>query len=104
VSAWRVEGVRREQEGAVVKRALLLVVGLGAGVVIGAYVVRRLEEAQRAVAPATIAGNAGRAAGSFTERLRAAAEEGRAAAAAREAELRSQYEVPSLGTSLGQQP
>jgi hypothetical protein len=87
-----------------VKRALLLVVGLGAGVVIGAYVVRRLEEAQRAVAPATIAGNAGRAAGSFTERLRAAAEEGRIAAAAREAELRAQYDVPSLRTSLGEQP
>jgi hypothetical protein len=86
-----------------VKRALLLVVGLGAGVVIGAYVVRRLEDAQRAVAPATLAGNAGRAAGSFSERLRAAAAEGRAAAAEREAQLRAEYEVPSLGRTLADQ-
>jgi hypothetical protein len=85
-----------------VKRAFTLALGLGAGLLIGAYVVRRLDEAQRAVAPSNIAGNAGRAAGSFVERLRAAADEGRAAAAAREAELRTTFDVPSVRGALGQ--
>jgi hypothetical protein len=83
-----------------VKRVFTLALGLGAGIVIGAYVVRRLEEAQRAVAPANLAGQAGRAAGSFTERLRSAAAEGRKAAADREAELRARYEVPTVREAL----
>jgi len=85
-----------------VKRVFSLALGLGAGLIVGAYVVRRLDQAQRAIAPANLAGQAGRAAGSFAERLRAAAEEGRAAAAAREAELRAQFQVPSVRQALGQ--
>jgi hypothetical protein len=83
-----------------VKRAFTLALGLGAGLIIGAYVVRRLDQAQQAVAPANLAGQAGRAAGSFTERLRAAAQEGRLAAEEREAELRARYEVPTLRETL----
>jgi hypothetical protein len=83
-----------------VKRVFTLALGLGAGIVIGAYVVRRLEEAQRAVAPANLAGQAGRAAGSFAERVRSAAEAGRTAAAEREAELRARYEVPTVREAL----
>lgn len=82
------------------KRAFTLALGLGAGLIIGAYVVRRLDQAQQAVAPANLAGQAGRAAGSFTERLRAAAQEGRLAAEEREAELRARYEVPTLRETL----
>ena len=78
------------------KRAFTLALGLGAGLLVGAYVVRRLDEAQRAVAPANLAGQAGRAAGGFAERMRLAAAEGRAAAAEREAELRSRFDVPSV--------
>jgi uncharacterized protein YqfA (UPF0365 family) len=84
-----------------VKRAFSLALGLGAGLLIGAYVVRRLDAAKQAVAPTTIAGRAGSAAGSFSERLRAAAEEGRAAAVAHEAELRARYGVPHLRQALG---
>jgi hypothetical protein len=85
-----------------VKRAFTLALGLGAGLLIGAYVVKRLDEAQRAVAPSNLAGQAGRAAGSFADRLRAAADEVRLAAAAREAELRGQYDVPGVRQALGQ--
>ncbi len=83
------------------KRVFTLALGLGAGVVIGIYVVRRLDDAQRAVQPSTLAGNAGRAAAGMTERLKAAAAEGRLAAAEREAELRGQFDVPSLRSALG---
>ncbi|MFP4634359.1 MAG: hypothetical protein ACLFRD_00740 [Nitriliruptoraceae bacterium] len=78
------------------KRAFTLAVGLGAGLLVGAYVVKRLDAAQQAVAPTNLAGQAGRAAGGFAERLRAAAAEGRTAAAEREAELRSRFHVPSV--------
>jgi len=84
-----------------VKRAFTLALGLGAGVVVGMYVVRRLDAAQRAVQPSNVAGNAGRAAAGFTSRLQAAAAEGRAAAAEREAELRARFDVPNLRSALG---
>ena len=78
------------------KRAFSVALGLGAGLLIGAYVVRRLDEASQAVAPASLAGQAGRAAGSLAERLRTAVDEGRVAAAEREAELRGRFDVPSV--------
>lgn len=83
------------------KRVFSLALGLGAGLVVGAYVVRRLDAAQRAVAPTNLAGQAGRAAGSFAERVRYATEQGRLAAAEREAELRGQFQVPSVRQALG---
>ncbi|TVP73922.1 MAG: hypothetical protein EA340_01825 [Nitriliruptor sp.] len=83
------------------KRAFTLALGLGAGVVVGIYLVRRLDDAQRAVQPSNLAGNAGRAAAGFTARLQDAVAEGRLAAAEREAELRRQFDVPSLRNSLG---
>lgn len=83
------------------KRAFTLALGLGAGLLVGAYVVKRLDEAQRAVAPTNLAGQAGRAAGSLGERLRAAAAEGRQAAAEREDELRSRFVVPGVRDQLG---
>jgi hypothetical protein len=85
-----------------VKRAFTLALGLGAGLVIGAYVVKRLDDAQKAVAPSNLAGQAGRAAGGFADRLRAAADEGRLAAAERETELRSRFDVPSVRQALSQ--
>ena len=78
------------------KRAFSIAVGLGAGLLIGAYVVRRMDEASQAVAPANLANQAGRAAGGIAERMRAAVEEGRVAAAEREAELRGRFDVPSV--------
>jgi hypothetical protein len=84
-----------------VKRLFTLTLGLGAGVVVGVYLVRRLDQAQQAVQPSTLAGNAGRAAAGLGARLQAAAAEGRVAAAEREAELRGRFDVPSLRTALG---
>ncbi len=78
------------------KRAFSVALGLGAGLLIGAYVVRRVDEATQAVAPANLASQAGRAAGGFAERMKAAVEEGRLAAAEREAELRGRFDVPSV--------
>jgi hypothetical protein len=84
-----------------VKRVFTLALGLGAGVIVGAYVVHRLDEAQRAVQPAQLAGSAGRVAGGFAARLKEAAAEGRVAAAEREAELRARFDVPSVRSALG---
>jgi hypothetical protein len=84
-----------------VKRAFSIALGLGAGLLIGAYVIRRLDEAQQAVAPTHLAGQAGRAAATLADRFREAAAAGREAAAAREAELRSRFDVPSVREAIG---
>ncbi len=83
------------------KRAFSVALGLGAGLLIGAYVIKRLDQAQQAVAPTNLAGQAGRAAATFADRFREAAAAGREASAAREAELRSRFEVPSVREALG---
>lgn len=73
-----------------------LTLGLGAGILIGGYVVRQVDRATRAAHPVAVADRAGRAAGGFTARLAAAAEAGRVAAADREAQLRRAYDAPPL--------
>ncbi len=78
------------------KRIFLLFFGLGLGLLVGAFVVKRLDEASRAVAPTNVARNAGRAAGGLMTRLQDAAAETRAVAAQREAELRAEYGVPTM--------
>jgi len=83
------------------RRVFSLALGIAVGLVVGAYVVRRLDDASRAVAPANLAGQAGRAAGGLAVRLRHAVEEGRQAAERREAELRARYEVPGVRQALG---
>jgi len=70
-------------------------IGLGAGAALGVYVVRKVEAAQRAVRPEAIAGAASRRATGVSDRLRLAVEQGRAAAADKEAELRAVYRVTS---------
>jgi hypothetical protein len=83
-----------------VKRVFSLALGLGAGLLIGAYVVRRVDTVARSASPTHLAGEAGRSVGGFGERLRHAVEEGRIAAEAREAELRQRYDVPTLQRAL----
>lgn len=73
-----------------------LALGLGAGVLVGGYVVRRVDRATRAAHPVALADRAGRAAGGLSARLASAAEAGRGAAADREAQLRRAYDVPPL--------
>ena len=82
------------------KRIFLLFFGLGLGLLVGAFVVKRIDEASQAVAPSNVARNAGRAAGGFMTRLQDAAAETRAVAAEREAELRAQYGVPTMRQAL----
>ena len=71
------------------KRAFFALVGLGAGVALGGYAVRRVERARASLTPRRLAGAAGQRAGGLRERMAAAIEAGKAAAAAREAELRA---------------
>ncbi|HVM15143.1 MAG TPA: hypothetical protein VM287_12565 [Egibacteraceae bacterium] len=79
------------------KRMFFAAVGLGAGVALGVYVVRKVEDAQRRMSPEALAASAGARAGSASARVREALEAGRAAAAAREAELRAAYGVGESG-------
>lgn len=86
------------------KRIFWLFFGLGLGLLVGAFVVKRIDEASRAVAPSNVAQQAGRAAGTAVSRFRAAVDEGRRAAAEREAELRGRFDVPGVGEALRGSP
>lgn len=79
------------------KRMFFAAVGLGAGVALGGYVVRKVESAQRRMSPEALATSAGARAGSAGARVRAALDAGRVAAAAKEAELRAAYGVGEGG-------
>lgn len=81
-----------------------LTLGLGAGLLVGGYVVRRVDRAARAAHPVALADRAGRAAGTFGSRVQLAAEAGRAAAADREAQLRRDWDVPPLRVALADDP
>lgn len=74
------------------KRVFYTGLGLGAGAVAGVYVVRKIEATQRKLTPEHLAAKAGASAGTLGGRVRSAVAEGRAAAAAREAELRTGYQ------------
>ncbi|HEX9889095.1 MAG TPA: hypothetical protein VGA69_06430 [Nitriliruptorales bacterium] len=82
------------------KRLFLIVFGLGLGLVVGAIVMRRIDQAAQAVSPNNLAGQAGRAAATLGSRLRAAWAETKVAAAEKEAELRSEFNVPRAGDLL----
>lgn len=73
------------------RRAAFTMVGLGAGVVLGMWTIRKLEETQRKLAPDQLAGAAAARVGAARARWAVAVAEGRAAAAAKEAELRAVY-------------
>jgi hypothetical protein len=83
------------------KRIFTALVGLGAGVALGVWAVRKVEQTGQRLRPDALAASAGVRASSFGERLRDAVEEGRAAAAAKEAELRANY---GRGRSTTQAP
>jgi hypothetical protein len=80
-----------------------LALGLGAGLLVGGYVVRRIDQATRAAHPVQLADRAGRAAGSFSARLQEAAAAGRVAAADREAQLRREWDVQPVRELADQQ-
>ena len=70
--------------------------GLGAGLLVGGYVVHRIDRATRAAHPVQVADRAGRATGGFVSRVQDAAVAGRVAAADREAQLRRDWDVTPL--------
>lgn len=74
-----------------ITRPLFLVVGVGIGVAIGVWTVRRVDRATQALAPGHVAARAGQSAGALGERLSDAIAAGRVAAAEKEAELRAVY-------------
>ncbi|MBW3659427.1 MAG: hypothetical protein KY457_12365 [Actinobacteria bacterium] len=78
-----------------IKRIFTLFFGLGVGLLVGAFVVKRIDDATRAVAPANLAHRAGRSVGGLSGAFRRAVDEGKRAAAAREAELRAEFNVPT---------
>ena len=83
------------------KRIFSLFFGIGLGLLVGGFIVRRLDQATRAVAPTNVASQLGRFAGELGANLRHAAEAGRQAADAKEAELRAKYDVPRARDILG---
>jgi len=70
-------------------------IGLGAGVALGVYAVRQVEATQRRLGPEALANAAATRAGNTRGRLSLAIDQVRAAAAAKEAELRAVYRVHS---------
>lgn len=86
------------------RSAFALACGLGAGLLVGGYVVRRIDRATRAAHPVQVADRAGRAAGGFTSRVQTAAAAGRAAAADREAQLRRDWDIAPLHDTLADPP
>ncbi|MBW3603433.1 MAG: hypothetical protein KY460_00760 [Actinobacteria bacterium] len=72
-------------------RMFFAVVGLGAGVALGVWTIRKLEWAGQQLAPDALVSRAGERASGVGARLAEAVEIGRAAADAREAELRAMY-------------
>lgn len=76
-----------------VKRPFFGLLGLGAGVTLGVWVTRRAAAVRARFSPQRMAHDASARAGALGGRLTAAVTEGRAAAAAREDELRTAHRV-----------
>jgi hypothetical protein len=77
------------------RRPFWVMLGLGAGLAVGVWAVRKVEDTGRRLRPDALAASAGARAGTAGDRLREALAAGRAAAAAKEAELRTVYRVDS---------
>jgi hypothetical protein len=77
-----------------VRRLFWALVGVGAGAVIGVSAVRWASRTAERLAPASLAERAWQAAGDWRVRLAEAFEEGQAAMAEREAELRARLVEP----------
>ncbi|HEY8341239.1 MAG TPA: hypothetical protein VIK95_15325 [Egibacteraceae bacterium] len=78
------------------KRLFFAMVGLGAGVALGVMAVRKIDQTTRRLAPDQLAASASARAGSWRATLEQAIAEGRAAAAAKEAELRERVRRPPV--------
>ena len=72
-------------------RMFFAAVGVGAGVAVGVWTIRKLERTRQQLAPDALVARAGERASGFGTRLSYALEAGRQAAEAKEAELRAAY-------------
>ena len=72
-------------------RMFFAVVGLGAGVAVGVWTIRKIERAGQQLAPDALMSRAGAHASGLGARLSGAIDVGRLAAEQREAELRAQF-------------
>jgi hypothetical protein len=77
------------------KRLFFAMLGLGAGIALGIFVVRKVEATQRALRPDNLAASAAARAGGARSRFTAAVEAGREAAQEKESELRAVYRATS---------
>jgi hypothetical protein len=75
----------------VFKRVFFAMLGLGAGVLIGTWAVRKADRAQAKLSPASVGTAATEKAQTLGTRVSAALADGRRAAEQREAELRALY-------------
>ncbi len=78
------------------KRLFTLALGLGAGLLLGAALVRRVDTAAKAVMPEALMGRVDGISEQVTERIAAFRTQAQQHAAAREAELRAAYDVPPV--------
>ncbi len=76
---------------------VLALFGAGAGLAVGAILMRRIDRATARVAPSNLVEQATRA----WDRLKVAFEEGERGAAEREADLRREFNIPSLRQAAG---
>ncbi|MDQ3931563.1 MAG: hypothetical protein M3252_01810 [Actinomycetota bacterium] len=74
----------------------LALFGVGAGLAVGAILMRRVDRATARLAPSSLAAQTSRAASNLRDRFKAALEEGGRSAAEREADLRREFNVPSV--------
>jgi hypothetical protein len=79
------------------RRVFWALVGIGAGAAIGVSAVRWATRTAERLAPSSLAERAWQAAGDWRARLSEAFEEGQAAMAEREAELRARLAEPGSG-------
>jgi hypothetical protein len=88
----------------VFKRLFFAMLGLGVGLLVGTWVVRKAEHTQAKYTPGAVGSAAAGKAGTAGSRLSAALTEGRRAASQREAELRAVYRGGRTGQSSDQPP
>jgi hypothetical protein len=87
-----------------VRRLLLIIFltlfGLGVGLAVGALLMRRVDRAARAMRPSSVADRAVHAIGGVRQRVTGAVDAAGRAAAQRQAELRAEFDVPTVRETL----
>ena len=73
------------------RRPFYAMLGLGAGVALGIWAVRKLDQTQRKLTPEELSRSTAERASAWADRWREAIAEGRAVAAEREAQLRADH-------------